>query len=991
MNIQNTHEFGIKRFGLTNVNDDEDEHEGFLFYSPPLAVDAHLYSLENESHFFLSNLEDYYEGIKSETTDSILSIVAIKTLLIKEQTLLKKYYENDFDELNIFFKKHITHDIISNLFLSIIYSSHLLEITDSNSKFYTKETLKLKELINEYNSRFQLNSQNKKLILKHYIALEQQHTSNIISLPYVLNRFGFKIIFEKEMKVRSIYVSPKEYVGTQESLQKEKTSIKVGSIYSYQYVPLKKSAELPSIFSKVKKFYETYNIGFTQLLILRQIELNVYELIEEYSKQALPQFVYNSAIEGKNLLFFFQDIALRGIQPISDLLNQNTNTNHAEHHTTYSFLRNLQFFSVVTTNLISLNHFYREQKEEDTDNLDCIETSTREMALSFMQYLARINFIPTTIQANRLFLINHELQKKHEDSITKLSESKDTQNRQSDLIRKLETELKVAKNTIQTIEKENNPELKRLNQLVTTLQNKLQSDAEAFNTQKSKLEHQLVLKEQDLQVTERTLTERNTDLKKNVISLSKKIDKLNKEIEESKPLVEQNFLEETFENWVVKADFHLQSVHQDDHLRQLLKVIEKYSDIEELRNNTRLNEKMSFTKRFGYVQLDDKPYVVFANGEQMELKKIPQENFIANYQFVIVNGKGDYLYNYPYYYEETEYDYQIQEFALLESIQSQNNKVTIRTINNERLTFTFKGSIKYRENQIIAYRKVKGEYEINRIFRKLSFTLDSFYEDIVSRGFTPLVYKRSISNGDLVYNIVKQVEEFITIPNSEHVLKQFNIEEGQVIIYDNEQEKIIRTFRSHFFRQSSFYPLAEPVTVSLIKEGTVFVERQNGERIILKDIPLFYIATINDVVMVDEFGAFLQTQSNYQKGKKTIAERMKQNKSSKVFKEKEDLPQITHKILVLGNPSNELSYQMQLRKLGFEAVVLDGYSPRHKVFSSARNKDFVVVCPDFVSHDNMFAVRNDSSIKCLFPPSDGAHVIIKEIQNSITNTTLQSS
>ncbi|MBG9732234.1 hypothetical protein ABD87_22685 [Lysinibacillus sphaericus] len=981
MNLQYTHEFGIKRFGLTNDNDD---FEGFLFYSPPLAVDAHLYSLENESHFALSNLEDYYEGIKNETSDSILSIIAIKTLLENEQIFLKEYFQDDFDEVNSFFKKHITHDIISNYFLSLIYSSHLLEITDANSKRYTKETLKLKELINQFNSKFHLNSRSKNQILKHYIALEQQHTSNIISLPYVINRFGFKIIFENEMKVRSIYVSPKQYVGTQESLQNEKTSINVGSIYSYQYVPLKKSAELPIIFSKVKNFYETYHIGFTQLLILRQTELNVYELIKRYSKQALPQFIYNPAKEEKNLLFFFQDIALRGIQPISDILNQNRNQNYMEHCTTYSFLRNLQFFSLVTTNLISLNHFYNEQKEEDNNDLECME-KTGEMALSFMQYLARINFIPTTIQANRLFLKNHELQRKLEDSTATLLESTHTQNKQLDLIHTLELELKETKKIIQQLE--NNPEIKRLKQQLTTLQHELQNDTKNFIKEKSELKHQLLLKEQDLQITERKLTEQNDDLKKNINSLSQKINLLNKEKENVNPLVEQNLLDETFESWIAKAEFHLQSVERTEHQRQFLMVIEKYIDIEELRKNTRIHEKMSFTRRFGYVHLEDKPYVVFANGERTELKKLPQESFIANHQFVFVNENGEYLYNFPYYYEESEYDYQIQEFALLESIQTHKNTATIRTINNERITLNIKGAIKYRENQIVAYRKVHGEYQINRFYRKLSITLDSFYEDIDNRGFTPLVYKRSISNGILVYNIAKDEEQFISSLNSDRDIKQFNVEEGQVIIYDFEQEKIMRTFRSHFFRQSSFYPLAEPVTVCLINEETVFVERQNGERIILKDTPLFYNAVIDDVIMVDENGAFLQTQTNYQTRKKTIAERMKQNNKSKVTKEKEDLPPITHNVLILGNPSNEKSYHMQLRKSGFEAVILDGYSPKHKVFSSARNKDFVIVCPDFISHDNMFAVRNDSSITCLFPPSDGAHVIIKEIQDSLLETT----
>lgn len=982
---QHTHKEGLTKFGLKYVGKNGD-FEGYLTYTPPFEMDAHLYALEHEAHRFQADLKEYYECVRTDNLDAILFIVALKTLLAipSEHSFLKETISNDFDSLMEYFDKNITHQVINELFLSLIYSTYLI---DSKTKLenLSKETIQLKNLIHDVHATFHFDLPIKhleqKAICDRYLEIEQQHTSNIVTLPFILNRFGYKIIFEKQLVVRSLYVSPRQYIGKAESLNKETTKIEYDKIYYYPYNPIEKSKELPKVFDKFQSLYNTLTIGFSQLLILRKTELYVLDLITEHLKNNMPKSILEPAIKNKEMLFFCKEIVSRGFNFVAETLQHNP-----KHTIGYTFLVNLHFFSLVTTNLIGLHQF---NSEDDEKEYSLSTKSIFEEAHTFMQNLSRINFIPSVIHANQLFNANNAYKNELNTLTETYKKEKEEHHNSKQTILALQKELKEAKNKIQKLE--NNPEIKHLQQLVATLQTQQEDMQQVHETIVAEFERQAKIAKSDSDIKERNLTQLNTDLKKNVASLTKKLEESNRKqaVITTNPPIEQGLSIDQFETWIEKADFHLQSVNSNERQRQLLHVIERYLDVDALRGNTRLKEKIEFIKRFGYVSLDEQPHVIFANGERMPLINLPKGNFLANHQFVLVGKDGEHLYNFPFFYEAHEQDYKIIEFAVVED--NEDNKrqvskkqVSVRTLNNELITLKLKKPFSYKKKQIVSYSKVDGEYVVHQVYPKLPTTLDSFYEDIVQRGFTPLVYNGFVSNGMLVYNIPKNEEQFIPFDNAKKLLESYNVAVGQIIIFDMNNNVIIRTFSSHVFRQSSFYNLAESVTVSTINDAIVFIERQNGERIVLKDIPPFYKAKIGDVIRVDEHGSFLQTQAIYQERKQTVAERMKKRSREKTDSPKESLPLVTHKVLILGNPSNEFSYQTQLRKNGFEATVLDGYCPKHKALSAVRNHDFVVVCANHISHDNMWAIRDSKSIKacCLFPQSDGANMIIKTIQES---------
>ena len=92
---------------------------------------------------------------------------------------------------------------------------------------------------------------------------------------------------------------------------------------------------------------------------------------------------------------------------------------------------------------------------------------------------------------------------------------------------------------------------------------------------------------------------------------------------------------------------------------------------------------------------------------------------------------------------------------------------------------------------------------------------------------------------------------------------------------------------------------------------------------------------------------------------------------------------ITTPILIVGNPSFFSSYKQKLGEYGYDVTGIDGYESFSRVKQVAKDKEYIVVCTEFVSHDNMYAIKDFyPSSKVLYSERDGATQIALQLKSA---------
>lgn len=384
-------------------------------------------------------------------------------------------------------------------------------------------------------------------------------------------------------------------------------------------------------------------------------------------------------------------------------------------------------------------------------------------------------------------------------------------------------------------------------------------------------------------------------------------------------------------------------------------------------NNDVDNEKEEEIPKnqIGYCEIEgDKHYVIYFNGEKKELLNLPEHFYLADKQFIFANNDGEFIYAYNFYKNidiiggNINIGYIVEENGSLYAIS-----------NNKKIKIYYNEEIVLKQGQVIGY---DDNGFVKLAFKSIKFSLDNYINSIKAKKHKLYFVLKKLNNGIMARNILEDTEEFIDMLDND-------IEVGNILCFNAEGKLVNNIKNSKFYTLSSFYKYQSYATIVTIN-GEFYCKNQNtGE--ILKIKSCDKDIKENDVVIIDEFVnvlAIVDSETEYKK----IAEQRNKRKNEKEEKQYID---ITHRVLIVGNKSYELSYKLNFLKHGYEAEVVDGYSPYAKISTLLKDVDCVIVISNFISHDNMWKLKEEN-VPILYPASDGANRVLEEFQNYISKT-----
>lgn len=456
-------------------------------------------------------------------------------------------------------------------------------------------------------------------------------------------------------------------------------------------------------------------------------------------------------------------------------------------------------------------------------------------------------------------------------------------------------------------------------------------------------------------------------------------------------LAKQNLSDVSFDTWLSQGSFLLNGSNRKDYEFSILNFIKSNFDIKELVEDESLKEVATYTSRVGYAVLEDnKHMVVFANGEKKLIHNLPHDTYLGAFQFIKVDSEDNFIEAYPSMYRERLND-KYHDFGVVCS--SDESETVFTVMNDEEVRIPHKAKYaKLKTGQVVSYNRFENTFMAYQI---MLFSLDTFFESISAKNQRIVVFKKQLSNGGIFYDLDTESETFLNF-GEEDVFNQWDLKENQVVVFDKTTDKIVKVFNSPlFFKLSSFYKNSMIVTIESIESSDrIFVKNNIGEIVLLKQYPSHFNPTVGDIILVDEDFSYLR----YEKSDKYIhtpsVERKilsnNKNNSAVSNEKKAELPNITHKVLIFGNPSYSNSYQVGLRKNGFDATLVDGYENINKSLGILNKSDIIVICNDFSSHENMFEVKDlakSKGIPVLYPKKDGASFISMTISDFVSKNS----
>lgn len=465
-------------------------------------------------------------------------------------------------------------------------------------------------------------------------------------------------------------------------------------------------------------------------------------------------------------------------------------------------------------------------------------------------------------------------------------------------------------------------------------------------------------------------------------SLKKEVKTYYKKFEEDKDKANTSE-KKSLDDWLNEGTAFFNEPETDKYLNQIESFLESYkqSTSRDARKLEEIEEEKVIEKaevvlpknRIGYCIIEDlKHFVIYPNGEKQEIIDIPLSIYLQPFQFINVTPAGQMIKNYQYGFIESTRDYIIHQFGIAHF---KENEVIVQAGDN---TFSCLEKIpkttQLREDQIVSMDS-KNQYI--RFYFPIKANLDGFIESMKARGLIPYVLLRKLSGGYILRNILTDEEKFSIIDK----LEEWDIEERQVLIM--QEDKVCQVFRQpKFYTLSSFYKLAEHASVKKIDGEEIFIEKTSGEIVKLLDKPTHIEFEIEQVVKIDEYHNYLHMEYSTEMNKSLTDDRKRliQNQQRKTNYVPSAPIEIKKEVLIIGKITYEFNYKALLLKHGYRTNVVDGYEPWVKIKQASKQKDVIVVVEDFISHDNMFKVKEELQDRSIvYSEKDGANFIAEKI------------
>lgn len=618
-------------------------------------------------------------------------------------------------------------------------------------------------------------------------------------------------------------------------------------------------------------------------------------------------------------------------------------------------LNSLGLISVITKFDFRMNEVYDEKYK--------ILIPFREEILR-MLFDSFYNF--TLFENNKINIDNKKLSIdyfKLQEQLTKkdviINKQKESNKKSNLTIKELRKELKL---------KTNQSQIDANNQLISKLNAELKEKNEKINTMIAEIKS---LKEQNIKKSDKIMVSLSNEISNLVTKNTKK----QQEIKDLKIEIE------TLKNRKLK-DIMVEYLKDNSLTEDIYFLMKPYiSDYKEsLRLKTELDESAKrlvqeslYTYKIGYCKIEeDTHYVVFLNKTKIKILNLPDATYLTEYQFVKVLGTGEFKWAYPCKYEESERDDSIVGFGWI----THRNSETFASIpSGQSFKLNMASHFNLKDNQIIAYN---NKNELLRFYRNLKHNADEYMPSIKAKGQEIFYVLKFFPNGVFVRNVETGKEEFKIM---DIALK--DIKEQQTICMKDGE--IVNIFYSSKFYTFSSYYINSSIGTAEKKDDKIFIRKLTGEVTIVNDIPLTVDIKNGDVIKVDEFNNFMFIQYDETVSTKIIDE-PKRKTSILQKKTLTDKIEVNKNVLIVGNINYENSYKIALLKNGYKTEIIDGYSAWSKIKAYSKDKDYVVIITSFISHDNMWKVKEDIlNIPVIYSEFDGANRIVEKLINADNN------
>lgn len=531
--------------------------------------------------------------------------------------------------------------------------------------------------------------------------------------------------------------------------------------------------------------------------------------------------------------------------------------------------------------------------------------------------------------------------KRLEETVEKL----DKQKEQTNELRKQQKEWKkqqkeLSQKPVQIVSQADEQELKQLAEQLSKMQ-------QAYTT----LKKEKVCEEDKLQQEIQQLKEANSTLNKKLHPLLKVT---------SQPKIE------TIAQWLELGRELIQNITdlEEQQIREFFDLFLQVCD--EQKAQKPKQERAS--NLFGYVSVGaDGHYVNFTNGKQALISAIPASIYLAEGQFVQVTKDFEYVQDYPDFF-----DFQLNGQTACFSIVKMKDDIPYVFCEGELKPVTHETYIQLRDGQIVSFNK---QLELIRFYKQKRFQLNVFEQSIKLKKHHPYYVQKALPTGIVVTHAFTKAESFITLANAE------NLQDDQFITVDGDD--IVRSFHGSFYKLSSYYNKSEIVAVCEI-DDVYFGKKLSREIVIIKNIPLNIKLVLGDAVRIDEGHNYLEIMREETVETETLEKRLARRT---VTTAKENViavtpPSITSSVLIVGNPALFESYK-QLHNYGYEVEAIDGYESFSRVKQAAKDKDLIVVCTGFASHDNMYAIKDIyPAQQVIYAEREGATQIALQLKSS---------
>jgi hypothetical protein len=346
--------------------------------------------------------------------------------------------------------------------------------------------------------------------------------------------------------------------------------------------------------------------------------------------------------------------------------------------------------------------------------------------------------------------------------------------------------------------------------------------------------------------------------------------------------------------------------------------------------------------------------------------QVPEKSMIGEGQFIKIDCNNKFINTFRYYtpHQILFHHYPDSKFGEIKYI---NGKLFIYFGNNAMQAVTEQTDM-IQEGQLVLADPMG---RINKFFKKMHFSLDYFYEILKFQGLELWRTINIFNDMCVIENIDTDKKEILDIPEN------ISLKENAIIL--RKAGEIINTLDFKFYSHSRYYNKAIQGTAE-VKDDILMLVKSTGEKVIVNNSINVPDIETGNIITIDEFNNIIRCDKKTYTNNPVVLQ--KKNLLHCSNKYKVNHLKINKNVVIVGNPTYQQSYKLNLLKNGYQAEIVDGYYSWSRIQKSMKDIDIVVVIINNVSHENMWLIKdNIKEIPVIYSDSDGASRIIEQIDN----------